>query len=304
MTNNNKRPEAFGFRLAATARFKPQNSIFANPQITYPLLLFFAATDFANFWQLFSSKLEDSYVLISIMAVSFLCVYDLLPYLLGIQFAHRNAGYRINRRLMYIMLAFIAVGVVLNIVLRVGMKDELVPAMQETLSGEMTIRSDPMALPISLALAFVSIATSASAFYLSFCVSSPLSEDLKAVEGEKKRIESEILKLKMILSELECESPKEFAQRLSAEDLKRYKAMQFLAVEETLKANSEFRHLLMTFLGAPEDYNFISKSDNQSLLDKIREIAGDVGVDNIKDLDMLSDTNPGKAFDLIENRGC
>lgn len=305
-TNTTKRPEDYGTRLTDTSRFEPRSFFATHQKLAYFLIVAFMITDAINFYQLFSSKIEIASnkilflntgdLLILVISVSFLCIYDLIPYLLGIQYSRKCCGLKVNRRLMWIMLGFVAVGIVLNIVLRVGTRNEIVPATQATLSGEIIEKSDPMALPIALALAFVSIATSITSFYLSYCLNSPLSDDLTKIEAEKKRIEAEIIKLHMILSELETESPKEFANRKAAEDYHLFKTQVYLAIQKTLTCNDEFKHLLMEHLGQPEDYNFIRLGDNEALLEMIREIAKDVGLDSINEIDLLSDTNPGEAF--------
>ncbi|MBQ6265988.1 MAG: hypothetical protein IJK60_11120 [Clostridia bacterium] len=296
-------PDNFGNRLTETSRFAPRKNLMSTPGVVFALLFICLATDFANFFQLFRSKFSSSYIIIGVLCVAFLLVYDALPILLGNQFSRRCVGLKTNDLLMIILFAFIGLCVVINFVLRIQTKDDLIPAEIFTLSGESTVNSDPVALTMAILLALASIITSAFSFYLSYCLNSErlLSEELQACESEKKRIESEICKLKMILSELDSETPAAFAERYDAQDYRSFKLQTYLSIQKILSANDFFKELLREYLGTPESYNYVSQGDNQRLLEMIREVASDIGLNDINELDLLCDTNPGKSFNTNDN---
>ena len=266
---NKKRPENYGKRLSGSVRFSPR-SFLEKPRIAYSIILVLAITDAVNFINLFSLKLQDSYVAIAIITVAFLCVYDLIPLWLGAQYSKRCAGYRTNDPLMLSMCGVVLIGIILNVILRIGTKDILVPP-DEIVGPDGIIQyvPDKLALIVSIAFAFVSIATSATSGYISYCVSFPLSEDIIAVETRKKQLEDEMIGIRMIIKEYEAEPPKDFVARMNYEDESQLRAKINSAKYAAFHANDWFHHLLMAHLGRPEALNFISQGDNTNLNAKI-----------------------------------
>lgn len=297
-------PETYGNALTETVRFSPRKSFSTNPKVVFLILLICLIVDAVNFFMLFRLELPDSYIMIGLLCAGCLMAYDAAPYILAIQFSRRNVGLKTNIPLMIFCFALIGICIVINFVLRIQTKDDLIPSETVMLSGEIVEKSNPIALTVAVMLALVSVITSFISFYLSYSVNSPkiLAEELRACETHKKALDTEITKLKMVLSELELESPEEFVKRMDAEDYRKYKAAQFLVIQNVLCANDSFKHKLMEYLGNPEDYNYIASADNQKLLEMIREIAGDVGLNSINELDQLCDTNPENAFKKLSHK--
>ena len=266
---NKKRPENYGKRLSGSVRFSPRNFL-EKPRIGYSIIIILAITDAINFINLFSLKLQDSYVAIFIITLAFLSIYDFLPLWLGAQYSKRCAGYRTNDTLMLSMCGVIFAGIILNVILRIGTKDILVPP-DEIVGPDGIIQyvPDKLALIMSIAFAFVSVATSATSAYISYCISFPLSEDITAVEARKKQLEDEMIGIRMILKEYEAEPPKDFIARMNYEDESQLRTKINSAKYAAFLANDWFHHLLMTHLGRPEAMNFISQGDNTNLNAKI-----------------------------------
>lgn len=249
-------------------KFSPDNA-FDRPAIAYGVMFGCAAVDAAFFYQLLSKMLYDTPVLIFLSVMGLLFGFDFAPCYLGILMKKHDEGYRINKYVAIMLATSFLVAFVINIVLRIGAKDVVLPDLSNATSLIGTVdaesSSNPLALIFAICSSFIPVATSLCSFGVSFMTYHPLENDLKKLEQKALLIENDLIQTRSVLQEMKAIP--DYFERMMAEDDRRFSEACKMTVEKAIRYADWVREQIKEFIADnPAGINELSKAQYDQIL--------------------------------------
>ena len=245
-------------------RSKP-DTMWNHPLILVVVIAFCALVDFSNFKQLFDSFLFDRPIARITGIVAFLIAYDVLPIWIGIDLKKKYQGYKVNQRIINIMMGVFVLAFLANLGLRLVTKDMVLPVASDIFSGTINgeVRGGDTGGNSSLATMYaifgtiIPLITSLASGAISYVMANPLYKERMALEKQHNLITSRIQELIATLEEYE--SNKDYFDRLSSDDNEKYEANKAMIEAHKQYLIDHTHERIEESQGNPTSTNILSK---------------------------------------------
>lgn len=205
-------------------RLHPPQLLFSRSWLANGLTLAFVAVDFSTLYSMWNLYLLESPWLLWLLAGGFAAILDVPMAVAGNAFKQYQQGMRPKRDAWLILLLSVAaflVVFVLSFCFRLQTRSLLTGSMTGglvSLIGEPETPEDPAQLYAALSLGFLPMATSLSAFAVTFMVSDPRQERLRLLRLQRADLQAQISHLERLQAETAD------LERLEQEEQARYEA--------------------------------------------------------------------------------
>ena len=238
-------------------RLHPPQPLFSRSWLANCLTLFFVVVDFSTLYTMWNYYLLESPWLLCLLAGGFAAILDVPMAVAGNAFKQYRQGMRPGRDawlILILSLAAFSVVFVLSFVFRLQTRTMLQGGSQAggllSLTGTVEAAAapeDPAQLYAALSLGFLPMATSLSAFAVTFMVSDPRQERLRLLRLQRADLQAQIAGLEQILAEMPA------WEQVEREEQARYEAFLKTVDTQTLWLKEQARLVLLTQLRDPED---------------------------------------------------
>ena len=244
-------------RMRRIRRFHPPQRLFSRSRLANGLTLAFVIVDFSTLYTMWNLYLLESPWLLCLLAGGFAAILDVPMAMAGNAFKQYRQGLRAKGDAWLILLLSMAAFLVvfaLSFGFRLQTRSMLPGSSQagglisltdgaETAAKE----EDPALLYAALSLGFLPLATSLSAFAVTFMVSDPRQERLLLLRLQRADLQAQIAHLARMLEETAD------SERLELEEQARYAAFLAAIDAQVQGLKEQARLVLMKRLQNPDD---------------------------------------------------
>lgn len=251
-------------------KLHPPEALFSRSVTANFLTLVFVAVDFATLYTMWNLYLLESPLVLYLLAGGFACILDVPMAIAGNAFKQYKQGLRPKGEAWLILilsvLAFLVV-FLLSFGFRIETRELAFGAdlsgglVSMTGSGTVQTQSgsgDLAQLFAALAMAFLPMATSLSAFAVTFMVSNPMEDRLLLLQTQRAALQAQIARLEGAMAQ--TEELEAFFARQEAEEDQRYEAFLAAIDRQALVLKQKARLLLMETLSDPDAISTLTES--------------------------------------------
>ena len=245
-------------------RSKP-DTMWNHSLVLVVVIAFCALVDFSNFKQLFDSFLFARPIERLTGIVAFLIAYDALPIWIGIDLKKKYQGYKVNQKIINIMMGTFVLAFLVNLGLRLVTKDMVLPVTSDifsgTISGKVSGRdasgNSSLATMYATFGTIIPLFTSLASGTISYIMANPLYKERMALEKQHNLITARIQELMATLEEYE--SNKDYFDRLSTDDNEKYEANRAMIEAHKQYLIDHTHERIEESQGNPTSTNILSK---------------------------------------------
>lgn len=255
-------------RIRCIRRLHPPQRLFSRSWLANGLTIAFVIVDFSTLYTMWNLYLLESPWMLCLLAGGFAAILDVPMAIAGNAFKQYRQGLRPRSDAWLILiLSVLAFAVVFALAFCFRLETrELLPGSSQTgglisLTGAMTeavpAQEDRAQLYAALSLGFLPMATSLSAFAVTFMVSDPRQERLLLLRTRRADLQKQIAALERALEETAD------LQQLEAAEEQRFRAFLAVIDAQVGSLKQQARLLLMQRLRNPEDILAVTKGCDQ-----------------------------------------
>ena len=243
-------------RMHRIRRLHPPQRLFNRSWLANGLTLAFVIVDFSTLYTMWNLYLLESPWLLCLLAGGFAAILDVPMAMAGNAFKQYHQGLRSKRDAWLILLLSVTAFLVV-FVLAFGFRLQTRSMLSGSQAGGLISltggaetavqKEDPAQLYAALSLAFLPLATSLSAFAVTFMVSDPKQERLLLLRLQRANLQAQITHLERMLEE--TADP----ERLELEEQARYAAFLAAIDAQVQGLKEQARLVLMKRLQNPDD---------------------------------------------------
>ena len=203
------------------------DSVWNQTWVLMIIIVFCMAADWASFASLFASFLYDNELLRNICIIGMVLCFEVSPVYIGYNMKKKACGYNVEVIAILIPLAAFALGVIINILLRIATRDLAFPDLSNistsVFSGNTTESSGSAnALTYSIFFSVLPIITSLVAYSATYTMSDPLKRERQGLEKINMELTQNIDHLEAALAEYG--SDEDYLNRMLADDQAKFEA--------------------------------------------------------------------------------
>lgn len=257
---------------AVKERFKA-DSKWEHPVMAVAVMLLCGTLDFIMFRQLFGSFLYDNVWIQWFSIIGLLIGFDAAPIYLGMAAKKRKQGINTSKVVTGVFLFAFIVAFVINVILRIAMKDQVLPDLEKMATSvfgdvSMGIPVNERALPYALFTAVLPLVTSLVSFGISFMTFNPLKQKLRKLREEQYLLEKDMDSIKAVLADYEQD--RDFKERVMEDDDRNYRIARAMAKEKAMMYLDYVRERIAEHLGTPSAANAMVSTQREKLEELFR----------------------------------
>lgn len=253
-------------------RFKADTK-WEHPVMAVAVMLLCGTLDFIMFRQLFGSFLYDNVWIQWFSIIGLLIGFDAAPIYLGMAAKKRKQGINTSKVVTGVFLFAFIVAFVINVILRIAMKDQVLPDLEKMATSvfgdvSMGIPVNERALPYALFTAVLPLVTSLVSFGISFMTFNPLKQKLRKLREEQYLLEKDMDSIKAVLADYEQD--RDFQERVMEDDDRNYRIARAMAKEKAMMYLDYVRERIAEHLGTPSAANAMVSTQREKLEELFR----------------------------------
>ena len=262
-----------GRDIMTEQRYRPESG-WEHPVMSFLVMFVCASLDFIMFKQLFASFLYDKPWIQWVALTGLLIGFDVAPIYLGRSTKKRSQGLGRNKAVAVVMGCAFALAAAAYFSLRIVMKDQVLPNLQEmttSIFGDVSlgIPVNKFALPYALFSGVLPFVTSLVSFGISFDTANPRNQRLMRLECDQHNLEREMDQIQAALAEYRESG--NLQERLSREDDAQYQSAKKMIQEQACEYADYVRIKIMEKLKTPAAANALSKDRRDKIMCLLRE---------------------------------
>lgn len=250
----------FEARREIEKRNQKHLSFLENPVVSIVAMFGFALLDIILFNQVFASFLYDSLWVRIFSIIGLIAGFDVAPIVLAIVLKGRSQGLNHNRLLAYVSGIAFLLALAASILLRILVKDLVLPNFSDGLMLEEDFQNKDVLLPIGYALfgSILPVVTSLASFAVTYLNYNPLKIKYYRLRQQKFELEKNIQEIEAILNEYELYNDKSLS--LLEEDYLKFQNSVGMVNKLSKYYGDYTRNLIKEYLKDPASTNELSKS--------------------------------------------
>ena len=257
-------------------------SIFERPAVAYIVMFLCAGLDFIMFKQLFGNFLYDSLFIQYMSILGMLIGFDFVPIYLGMKIREKQQGYNVKTLLIVLLVSAFAIAFVLNVWLRLDMKDLVLPDLSnfvQSFSGKATVENQTSshALIYAIFAACLPLVTSLGSLGVSYATYNPLKDEVLRLQTKLNILNTDLLQTNSILKEYEADKMDE----MFVEDRARYHIARNTICEMAFFYCNYTRQCLKEHIGSPSSTNELSRFDYGKLAERLKKTMDIINMEGI-----------------------
>lgn len=246
------------------------NTAWEHPVALLVVMLLCAALDFIMFKQLFAAILYDSVWIQRFSILGLLICFDVAPIYLGLFLKKRKQGYAVDSWILFGLAAAFLAAFVGNVLLRITMRDVVLPDLTQTSTSVMgdvqsgVAAGSDRALAYALFAAFLPFGTSLVSFGISYLTANPLGSHLRRLRQEEAETQEALAQTDATIAEYDASA--DHLVLLAREEDERYCASKAAIAEQMLLHCDYVRERIKEHLADPAALNELSKPRREELM--------------------------------------